>query len=353
MTSTEVLALVTGRVNEELLLRNEYLAEENRILREHAGQIRLTDAQRMRLARMGKKLGRRALAGIGCIVTPETILRWYRELIAKKFDGSRQRGKVGRPRIDAEIETLVVRMATDNAGWGCDRIVGALSNLGYEVSDRTVGHVLDRHGLPRAPERAKNTTWREFIGTHKEVLAATDFFTVEVVEHAGLETNHVLMMERIAERRVRISGATVYPDGEWMKQMARNETMEGVGFLEGYRYLLRDRDCKYTEAFDSMLKDAGVNVVKLPPQSPNLNAHAERWVGGIRRECLSKLIVFGYAMLRRVLSEYLAHFHAERNHQGVGNVLLFPDPEAGVKEGKILCRERLGGLLRYYYRKAA
>src|SRR2546425_11344459 len=176
-----LLAYITGTVDQELLLRNEYLVTENRILRQQiTGRVRLSDGERKTLAEIGQKLGRQALAEVAAIVKPDTILAWHRTLVAKKFDGSQQRQSPGRPKIDQELEALIVRMARENRSWGYDRIVGALANLGYTISDQTVGNILKRHGLPPAPERKTTTTWKEFIRTHMDVLVATDFFTAEV-----------------------------------------------------------------------------------------------------------------------------------------------------------------------------
>ena len=176
-----LLAYITGSVDQALLLRNEYLATENRILRNQIrGRVRLTDGERKTLAEIGQKLGKQALQAVATIVKPDTILGWHRKLVAQKFDGSQQRKPPGRPKIDQDLEALVVRMAQENRSWGYDRIVGALANLGYTISDQTVGNILKRHGLPPAPERKTTTTWKEFIRAHMEVLVATDFFTAAV-----------------------------------------------------------------------------------------------------------------------------------------------------------------------------
>jgi hypothetical protein len=175
------LAYITGTVDQELLLRNEYLATENRILRQQiTGRVHLTDAERETLAEIGHKLARKALEEVASIVKPDTILAWHRMLIARKFDGSQQRKMFGRPRVDKELETLVVRLAQENRSWGYDRVAGSLANLGYTISDQTVGNILKRHGIPPTPERKKTTTWNEFICSHMDVLVATDFFTTEV-----------------------------------------------------------------------------------------------------------------------------------------------------------------------------
>ncbi len=350
-----MLAYITGSVDRELLLRSEYLVTENRILRNQLqGRLRLTDGERTNLAEIGKQLGKRALEEVASIVRPDTILGWHRKLIARKFDGSKNRTYPGRPQIDDEIEQLILRFARENRSWGYDRIAGAMANLGPRVSDQTVGNILKRHGIPPAPEREKTTTWKEFIRSHMDVLAATDFFTAKVWTKSGLVTYYVLFFIHLATRRVHIAGITPYPDGPWMTQVARNVTMAEVGFLSSSRYLIHDRDSKFRESFRLTIEAVGVKPVRLPARSPNSNSFAERWVKSVKEECVSKLILFGEPALRRCLASCLAHYHGERNHQGKENVILFPSVESSdPREGPIRCRERLGGLLRYYHREAA
>src|SRR5215475_4861227 len=218
-----LLAYVTGLVNQELLLQNEYLAAENRILRAHLPtRLLLSDSERRTLADIGKRLGRQALDKVAQVAKPNTILAWYRRLIARKFDGSERRSYPGRPRIDAAIEALIVRMAQENGSWGYDRIVGALANLGHHVSDQTVGNVLRRHGIPTAPKRSQSTTRKDFISAHMSVLAGTDFFSVEVLTWRGLATYYVLFFLNLETRRITLAGMTRHPTDAWMTQMARN-----------------------------------------------------------------------------------------------------------------------------------
>ncbi len=350
-----LLAYITGSVDQALLLRIEYLVTENRILRNQIkGRVRLSDGERKTLAEIGKKLGKQALEDVAHIVKPDTILAWHRQLVAQKFDGSQQRKTLGRPKIDAELEALVVRMARENRSWGYDRIVGALANLGYTVSDQTVGNILKRYGIAPAPERKTTTTWKEFIRTHMDVLVATDFFTAEVWTLGGLVTYYVLVFIHLGSRKVEVAGVTPHPNEAWMIQVARNVTMEEWGFLSSGQYLIHDRDTKFCVAFQHIIDDAGVERVPLPARSPNLNAYAERWVRSVKDEALSRMILFGENSLWHVLNEYVDHYHQERNHQGKDNVLLFPLPRlAGEHDGRIQCRERLGGLLKYYAREAA
>ena len=337
-------------------MRNEYLSAENRILRNQLkGRLLLSDAEKATLSEIAHRLGRKALEGLTVVAKPDTLLAWYRKLIASKFDGSQFRKSCGCPKTDDEVEHLVMRMARENPGWGYDRIVGAMANLGYRLSDQTVGNILHRHNVPPTPKRKQITSWKDFIRAHMAVMAATDFFTVEVLTLKGLLTYYVLFFIHLESRRICLAGITRHPDQEWMEQMARNVTMEDSGFLAHHRYLLHDRDTKYCSSFRQLIEAGRVRTLALPARSPNLNAYAERWVRSVKEECLSKLIFFGEGSLRRALHHYQTHFHEERNHQGKNNMLLFPASTQLVsrEEGPVQCRERLGGLLKYYERGAA
>jgi len=356
MDWARMLAYITGTVDQELLLRNEYLLAENRILKAQLKTpLRLTDTERATLAEIAHRLGRKALEEVANVMKPDTIMSWYRKRVARKFDGSKLRLYPGRPRIDGEIEELVVRMARENLGWGYDRIVGAMGNLGYTLSDKTVGNILRRQGILPAPKRKRETTWADFTRTHMSVLAGTDFFTGEVLTLRGLVTYYVLFFIHLESRRVEIAGITPHPNEAWMNQIARNVTMNEWGFLEYCRYLIHDRDSKYCQSFREIIKSGEVKPLRLPARSPNLNAFSERWVKSVKAECLSRMILFGEQSLRRTLREYLVHYHAERNHQGKDNVLLFPTATKAINrvDGPIGCKERLGGLLKYYHRDAA
>jgi transposase InsO family protein len=245
-------------------------------------------------------------------------------------------------------------MAKENRGWGYDRLAGALAHLGYEISDQTVRNILKRRGIPTAPERRKTTTWKAFIRTHMDVLWATDFFTTEVWTLGGLVTYYIFFFIHLETRQVHIAGVTPHPNETWMKQMARNLTMDECGILKPGQYLIHDRDTKFCATFKQMLDDAGVKRVPLPPRAPWLNAFAERWIQSVKTEVLSQMILFGERSLHHVLSEYIAHYRTERPHQGKGNVILFPSAKGEpVVDSAIACRGRLGGLLNYYHRKAA
>jgi transposase len=289
----QLLAYITGSVDQERLLRNEYLVTENRLLRSQIhGRVRLTDAERKTLAEIGKKLSKQALAEVATIVKPETILAWHRKLVAQKFDGSRHRKALGRPQVDKALEDLVLRMAQENRAWGYDRIAGALVHLGYSISDQTVGNILKRYGIPPAPERRKSTTWQEFIRTHMDVLVATDFITTEVWTLCGLVTYYVLFFIHVGSRKVHVAGMTPNPDRTWMVQIARNITMEEWGCLTAGQYLMHDRDSKFCPAFQRIIDAAGITHVPLPPRSPNLHCYAERWVRSAKEACLSPALVW-------------------------------------------------------------
>jgi len=266
---------VTGLVNQELLLQNEYLAAENRILKTRLQPgWRLSDGERATLAEIGKRLGRKGLQPVARIAKPDTILAWYRKLVAEKFDGSKRRRSPGRPRTSPEIEDLVVRLARENSGWGYDRIVGALANLGHLVSDQTVGNILRRRGIAPVPERRQTTTWKDFIRRHMDVLAATDFFSVEVLTWRGLVTYYVLFFIQLDSRRISIAGITDRPDACWMRQVACNATFEGAGHLNGCRYVLHDRDAKFCAEFRNL--GSGRREVSTSSSKSELERFAER-----------------------------------------------------------------------------
>jgi transposase len=288
MLWARMVAYVTGTVNQELLLRNEYLGAENRILRgQIKGRLLLSEGEKATLAEIAQRLGRKALEELAAVAKPDTLLAWYRKLIAKKFDGSRIRQRVGRPRIDEEAERLVLQMAKENPGWGYDRIAGALANLGFLLSDQTVGNILRRHGLSPAPKRKQAISWKDFIRSHMEVLVGTDFFTVEVLTLKGLVTYYVLFFIHLESRRVSLAGMTRHPGQEWMEQQARNATMEEWGFLRGCGYLLHDRDAKFCASFRELIESGSVKTIRLPARSPNLKDYASHCTSWVRCDTTS------------------------------------------------------------------
>lgn len=350
-----LLLILAGWINNRQQEAIDYLLTENRILKEKLGKNRilLNDDQRRRLAIKGKILGRKMLDQLATIVTPETILRWHRELVARHWDYSHRRKSVGRPPVQQEIVELVLQMAKENPTWGYDRIQGAVGNLGHPISNTTVANILKAHGIEPAPDRKRKSTWKSFLEAHWDVLASVDFTTIEVWTISGIVTCYLLFVMELSSRRVHFAGCTANPDEAWMCQIARNLTDGEGGFLNGKKYLLMDRDTKSSMAFRIILEQGGVEAVRLPPRSPNLSPHIERFMRGLKEECLERLIFFGEKSLQSATISFLDHFHAERNHQGIGNRLIAPEPGVGGTTGEIACRERLGGTLRYYYRKAA
>jgi transposase InsO family protein len=243
------------------------------------------------------------------------------------------------------VADLIVRMAGENPRWGYTRIQGALQNVGHRVGRTTISNIFKENEIDPAPGRGKRTTWSQFLKAHWNVLAAADFFTVEAWGPRGLVTFYVFFVIELATRRIDIAGITPSPAEPWMMQIGRN--------LADKRFLILDQDSKFSKAFRNLLQDAGVEVVRLPYRSPNLNAYAERSVRSIKDECLNRMIFFGERSLRKATREYAAHYHRERNRQGIDNRLIEPGDRVGSASSAIECAQRLGGMLRFYHRAAA
>jgi transposase InsO family protein len=333
----------------------EYLRAENRVLRARLGpkRLRFGDGERRLLAQKGKPLGRKLLAEMASLATPETILRWYREQVAAKYDGSRTRGGPGRPAARGDKVQQLLTMARENPSWGYTRLRGALDNLGFDLGRSTIQRILAENGIEPAPLRGRTMPWKTYLKSHWGAIAAADFFSVEVLTRGGLVRYLVLFVIDIKTRRVHIAGVTCAADGAWMAQVARNLTDAAAGPLTGFEHLIVDRDPLYTAHFRTLLQAAGVQLLRLPSRSPNLNACAERFVRSIKHECLRHIIPLGERHLRAVVGEFVEHYHAERNHQGLGNVIPFPSRDPASPAGRIERRQRLGGLLNFYERKAA
>jgi transposase InsO family protein len=348
-----LLMITAGWVHRHQLLVIEFLQAENRLLKERlrGKRIRFTDAERALLARKAKAVGRKALLELDTVVSPDTLLRWHRRLVAQKWNFAHRRGP-GRPEIMRHISELIVRMAHENPRWGYTRIQGALANLSHKVGHGTIANVLKRNGIEPSPERSRRTPWSTFLKAHWKVLAASDFLTVEVWTARGLITHYLLFVISLADRVVSIAGITTRPDESRMLQIARNATDSQTGALRAKRYLIIDRDTKYSKQFRRLVRDNGTKVIRLPPMSPNLNAYAERFVRSIKSECLNRMIFIGQAPLRRAVAEYLDHYHRERNHQGLANQLIDAPVVVAGNDGTICRHARLGGTLNYYYREA-
>jgi transposase InsO family protein len=241
-------------------------------------------------------------------------------------------------------------MATENPCWGYTRIQGALKNLGHRVARSTIATILRQQGIPPSGERP--TSWQTFLRAHWGALVAADFFTTEVWTVRGLVTYYTVFVIELHSRRVHIAGSTPRPDEQFMLQIARHLTDETDGILEAPCVLICDRDVKWTNAVRDLVEMSGVRVIRTPFRAPNCNARAERFVRSIKEKCLNRVIPLGERHFRRALAEFVAHYQHERNHQGLDNKLICPNPKLVREGGEVKRSERLGGLLNYYYRTA-
>ncbi|MEO2175477.1 MAG: hypothetical protein ABGY96_15405, partial [bacterium] len=265
----------------------EYLQTENRVLKEKLGKrhVLLSDDQRRRLAVKEKILGRKWLEEVGTLFTPDTILRWHRTLVAKKWGYSdRREKKPSRPRIRQVIVELTVKFAKQNPTWGFGRIQGELAKVGYQICDTTVSNILKSHGIEPAPTRKRTGSWETFLKAHWDVMAAIDFTTVAVWTRSGLATFYLLFVMELKTRRVHFAGCTSSPHEAWMKQIGRELTNCEDGFLKVKQHLIMDRDTKFCESFRSFLSNEGVKPVRLPPRAPKMNSHLERFFGSLKSE---------------------------------------------------------------------
>ena len=280
---------------------------------------------------------------------PETVIGWHRAAVRRKWTFQQGR-KRGRPPVDSELEGWILQVARDNPTLGYDKLEGELRKLGFEVSATTIRTVMQRHGIPPAPERARQgSSWRTFLSHYKDQFLACDFFTVETLT---LHTLYCLFFIQHGTRQVYFAGCTAHPNRAWVTQQARHMTWEFEDREPPMKYLIRDHDTKFTESFDAVFEATGMEIVAIPYQAPNANATAERWVRSVREECLDRLIILNERHLRRILTEYVAYFNERRPHQG-----LEQDSPLGLEpvtnQGPIRCRNVLGGIIRDYYREAA
>jgi putative transposase len=327
-----------------LEVENALLRHQLAVLRRTVKRPPLRRRDRLLLAAASTLLPRERWAVF--LVTPQTLLRWHRELVRKKW--SYRRRSAGRPPLDPDVRELVLRLARENRGWGCLRIQGELRKLGIRVGATTIRTILRRSGLGPAPRRS-GPSWSEFLRAQAHGMVACDFFTVET---AWLRTLYVLFFVELGSRRVQLAGATANPDFDWMTQQARNLAIEER--LENVRFLLHDRDAKFSGPFDELIRSEGVRVIKTPIRAPRANAVAERWVRTVRNECLDHILVFGRRHLERVLRGYVAHFNAERPHRSLQLVPPAGTPRSrGSPPSNVLRRDMLGGLIHEYYVAAA
>jgi putative transposase len=345
--SIRLLALLArgdGVKNLEILVLRHQLA----VLRRQVARPRLEPADRALLAAVSRVLPR---ADWSCfLVKPETLLRWHRRLVAGVWTYPH---RMGRPPLDQEVQQLIVRLARENPRWGYQRIQGELRRLGTQVSASAIRATLRRHDLDPAPRRT-GTSWRAFLRQQAAGIVACDFFTVDTI---WLRRLYVLFFIELGTRRVHLAGVTANPDGGWVAQQARNLMLVLGDQGRQVRFVLRDRDAKFTRSFDDVFRSEGAEVLRTPVQAPNANAYAERWIGTIRAECLDWLLIVGRGHLEQVLRVYAAHYNTHRPHRALE--LRPPDPPAGLhvarerKPGTVRRRDRLGGLLHEYHRRAA
>jgi transposase InsO family protein len=274
------------------------------------------------------------------------LLRWHRQLIARKWTYTRRAGRRG---VLLAIRELVVRMATENPTWGYTRIQGAIQNVGHCVGRSTIRRILKAAGLPPVPQRP--TSWQTFLKAHWDGIAGADFFTTEVWTWRGLVTYYTVFVMDLASRRVQILGSTPHPEALFMEQIVRTLTMAQDGVADTPHMLICDRDRKWSGDVRRQLQEAGIHVVLTPERAPNANAYAERFVRSVKEECLDRLIPIGEQHLRRALVEYVEHYHEERNHQGLENRLI-SGPLTIQMTSRVRRHRRLGGLLNFYARAA-
>ena len=349
------LAAMAGWMNRKQHDVIMYLHAENEILKEQLEskgvKLKLSNTQRRRLAKKGKKLGRKGLMQYASIVTPDTILHWHRKLVALKYTAKR---KINTERQEemSIIKELCVKFAEENPSWGYERIQGALANLGYTISESTVGNILRAAGVEPSPERMKKSNWKQFVRSHMATICVADFLTTEVWTLSGLIRYHTLFVMNLAKRQVQIAQISCQMNGEVMAQVARNLTDSEDGFLDGMEYFVCDHDPLFTKQFESILESSHVKLLRTRVATPQQNGFAERFVKSIKEECLNKLIFFGEKSLRNAVENYVLHYHHERNHQGLDNLIPFPHAaHIKGKSGSVVKFERLGGLLNYYHRE--
>ncbi len=332
-----LLARSEQRKEVEILL----LRHELQVLRRQVARPQLRPADRVVLAALSQALPRvRSL-----LVEPATLLRWHRELVRRRWSFPTR--PPGRPPMVSQARQLVLRLAAENPGWGYKRIHGELTGLGFTLSPSTVWNILRRHGIDPVPRRAR-LSWREFLHQQAASIVECDFFTVDTL---WLRRLYVFFFIELERRRVHIAGITAHPNGAWVTQQARNllATLKNEG--KQPRILIRDRDVKLTKAFDAFLQSEGIRVIRTQIAAPQAKAHAERWVGSIRRECLDRILIVSRSHLDHVLHEYVAHHNTHRPHRALEQrpPILKPIPaRTPPGDAQVRRRDRLGGLLHEY-----
>lgn len=352
--STMLMFMHIGRLSEQeknleiLLLRHQLSILERKCYK----PVRLTQAEKLTLAVLATRLKQttnrtaRELHGIIRIFQPQTVLRWHRELVRRKWTFKRKH-KSGRPKLGKVIERLIVRLARENPRWGYGKIEGELLKLGFQVSVTTIRNVLERYNIVPAPVRGGSINWRHLMTHYKTQILACDFFTIETL---WLQTLYVLFFIDLGTRRVYLSGITANPHAFWVTQQARQLVWELEESETTFRFLIHDRDKKFTKVFDAIFKSEGINIILTPYRAPNANAYAERWVRTVRTECLDLILILNVAHLRRVLQVYIDdYYNIARPHQGIRQQTPIPRNQP-VNTGTAQRRKVLGGIISDYYR---
>jgi putative transposase len=320
------------------------LRQELAVLRRQNPRPRLQPTDRALLAALSRLLPRARWSVF--LVQPETLLRWHRRMVARRW--TYPSTSKGRPPISEQVQQLVVRLARENPRWGYQRIHGELLRLGVRVSASSIRRVLRAHGLGPAPRRTPSS-WRSFLRQQAAGLLACDFFTVDTV---FLQRVYVLFVIELGSRRVHLAGVTAHPTGWWVAQQARNLVAVLDEQATAFKFLIRDRDTKFTRAFDDVWRSTGTEIIRTPVQAPNANAVAERWVGSVRRECLDQLLIVGCQQLVGVLRVYVEHYNRHRPHRSLGHIAPVPsvlaEPRSGPILGGLRRRDLLGGLIHEY-----
>ncbi len=337
-----LLGRSTASKDAELLV----LRHEVAVLRRTHPRPRLDWADRAVLAALTRVLPRWLRAHR--LVTPCTVLRWHRRLVTRKWTYP---NRTGLPPVSAEIAVLIERLATENASWGYQRIQGELLKLGYRVGASTIRRVLKARKIPPAPKRRTDTTWRQFLRAQASTMLAVDFFHVDCA--VSLQRLYCFFVIEAGSRYVRILGITANPDGPWTTQQIRNLLMDLGDRAASFRFLVRDRAGQFTDAFDAVLADAGIEAVKIPPRSPCANAYAERFVLTVRTEVTDRMLIFGERHLRSVLAQYARHYNGRRPHRSRQLHPPWPDHSvADLSQEQIKRQPILGGLINEYERAA-
>jgi putative transposase len=337
------LLILFGRSERAKELEILVLRHELQVLRRQVGRPRLRSADRVLLAAFSQLLPRPRRRSF--LVQPATLLRWHRDLVRRRWTYAGRRP--GRPPLLAQTRQLILRLAAENPSWGYKRIHGELVGLGIELSPSSVWNLLHRHGIEPAPRRA-SVSWREFLRQQAAGIVECDFFTVETL---WLRRFYVLFFIELSRRRVYLAGITATPHGAWVVQQARNLLMTLTDQGQSLRILIRDRDSKFTAAFDEVFRSEGLKVIKAPIAAPRGKAHAERWVGSVRRECLDRILIVSRRQLETVLSEYVAYYNTHRSHRSLDQQPPLPKTKPVPPpdhEWRVRRRDRLGGLLHEY-----